>query len=139
MINPELIWHTGRQEVTFSSKSTCRRREDHFIGSERTNPAPALTDPGEDKIMQIEHPGMFRCVNYIIIQREGKHMWKFWKKQEKPKTKIDTLSEKVDKTVAETEKDLQGLSKTKPSKREKSVDDAIVNLKGDLKNIEKKK
>jgi hypothetical protein len=82
---------------------------------------------------------MLRCVNYIFVQREGKHMWKFWKKQEKPRTKIDKLSEKVDKTVAETEKDLQGLSKTKPSKREKSVDDAIVNLKGDLKNIEKKK
>jgi len=66
-------------------------------------------------------------------------MWKFWKKPEKPKTKIDKLSEKVDQTVAETEKDLQGLSKTKPSKREKSVDDVIVNLKGDLETIEKKK
>jgi hypothetical protein len=64
-------------------------------------------------------------------------MWKFWKKQEKPTTKIDTLSQKVDKTVAETEKDLKGLSKT--GKREKSVDDAIVNLKGDLETIEKKK
>jgi hypothetical protein len=64
-------------------------------------------------------------------------MWKFWKKQEKPTTKIDKLSQKVDKTVAETEKDLQGLSK--PGKREKSVDDAIVNLKGDLETIEKKK
>lgn len=52
---------------------------------------------------------------------------------------MDKLSEKVDKTVAETEKDLKGLSKTKPSKREKSVDDTIVNLKGDLENIEKKK
>jgi hypothetical protein len=66
-------------------------------------------------------------------------MWKFWKKPEKPKTKIDTLSEKVDKTVAGTEKDLKGLSKTGRSKREKSVDDVIVNLKGDLENIEKKK
>jgi len=66
-------------------------------------------------------------------------MWKFWKKPEKPKTKIDKLSEKVDQTVAETEKDIKGLSKTKPSKREKSVDDVIVNLKGDLENIEKKK
>jgi len=66
-------------------------------------------------------------------------MWKFWKKPEKTKTKIDTLSEKVDKTVAGTEKDLQGLSKTGRSKREKSVDDVIVNLKGDLENIEKKK
>jgi len=66
-------------------------------------------------------------------------MWKFWKKPEKARTKIDKLSEKVDKTVAETEKDMKGLSKTGRSKREKSVDDAIVNLKGDLKNIEKKK
>jgi hypothetical protein len=66
-------------------------------------------------------------------------MWKFWKKPEKPKTKIDKLSEKVDQTVAETEKDLQGLSQTKASKREKSVDDVIVNLKGDLETIEKKK
>jgi hypothetical protein len=66
-------------------------------------------------------------------------MWKFWKKPEKPKTKIDKLSEKVDQAVSETEKDLQGLSKIKPSKREKSVDDVIVNLKGDLENIEKKK
>ena len=66
-------------------------------------------------------------------------MWKFWKKPEKPKTKIDKLSEKVDKTVAGTEKDLKGLSKTGRSKGEKSVDDAIVNLKGDLENIEKKK
>jgi hypothetical protein len=66
-------------------------------------------------------------------------MWKFWKKPEKPKTKIDKLSEKVDQTVAETEKDIQGLSKTGRSKREKSVDDTIVNLKGDLENIEKKK
>ena len=57
-------------------------------------------------------------------------MWKFWKKPEKPKTKIDKLSEKVDKTVAGTEKDLQGLSKTGRSKGEKSVDDVIVNLKG---------
>ena len=66
-------------------------------------------------------------------------MWKFWKKPEKPKTKIEKLSEKVDQTVAETEKDLKALSKTQPSKREKSVDDTIVNLKGDLENIEKKK
>jgi len=66
-------------------------------------------------------------------------MWKFWKKPEKPKTKIDKLSEKVDQTVAETDKDLKALSKTRPSKREKSVDDTIVNLKGDLENIEKKK
>ena len=34
-------------------------------------------------------------------------MWKFWKKPEKPKTKIDKLSEKVDKTVAGTEKILR--------------------------------
>jgi hypothetical protein len=66
-------------------------------------------------------------------------MWKFWKKPEKPKTKIDTLSEKVDKTVAETDKDMKGLSKTGRSKGEKSVDDTIVNLKDDLENIEKKK
>jgi len=65
-------------------------------------------------------------------------MWKFWKKPEKPKTKIEKLSDKVDQTVAETEKDLKGLSKTRRTK-EKSVDDAIVNLKGDLENIEKKK
>jgi hypothetical protein len=77
-------------------------------------------------------------VNYIIVRREGKHMWKFWKKPEKPKTKIEKLSDKVDQTVAETEKDLKGLSKTRRTK-EKSVDDAIVNLKGDLENIEKKK
>jgi len=66
-------------------------------------------------------------------------MWKFWKKPEKPKTKIDKLSGKVDRTVAETEKDLQVLSKTGRSKGEKSVDDVIVNLKGDLENIKKKK
>ena len=66
-------------------------------------------------------------------------MWKFWKKQEKSKTKIDKLSEKVDQAVAGTEKDLQGLSKTGRAKGEKSVDDVIVNLKGDLENIEKKK
>jgi len=66
-------------------------------------------------------------------------MWKFWKKPEKPKTKIDKLSDKVDQTVAETEKNLQGFSKTGRSKREKNVDDVIVNLKGDLENIEKKK
>ena len=66
-------------------------------------------------------------------------MWKFWKKPEKTKTKIDKLSEKVDKTVAETEKDMKGLYKNGRSKREKSLDDAIVNLKGDLENIEKKK
>jgi len=64
-------------------------------------------------------------------------MWKFWKKQEKPTTKIDKLSEKVDQTVTKTEKDLQELSK--PGKREKSVDAAIVSLKGDLENIENKK
>jgi hypothetical protein len=66
-------------------------------------------------------------------------MWKFWKKPEKPKTKIDNLSEKVDKTVAGTEKDLKEISKTGRAKGEKSVDDVIVNLKGDLENIEKKK
>lgn len=65
-------------------------------------------------------------------------MWKFWKKQEKPKTKIDKLSEKVDKTVTETEKDLKGISQTGRKKGEKSVDDVIVNLKGDLNNIKKK-
>jgi hypothetical protein len=65
-------------------------------------------------------------------------MWKFWKKPEKPKTKIEKLSEKVDQTVAETDKDLKGLTKTRRPK-EKSVDDTIVNLKGDLENIEKKK
>jgi hypothetical protein len=64
-------------------------------------------------------------------------MWKFWKKPEKPKTKIDKLSEKVDQSVAATEKDLKGLSKR--PKREKSPDDAIVNLRGDLENIEKKR
>ena len=64
-------------------------------------------------------------------------MWKFWKKQEKPTTKIDKLSGKVDQTVTKTEKDLQDLSK--PGKRGKSVDDVIVNMRGDLENIEKKK
>ena len=28
------------------------------------------------------------------------HMWKFWKKEEKPKTELDKLSQKVDQTVA---------------------------------------
>ena len=66
-------------------------------------------------------------------------MWKFWKKPEKPKTKIDKLSQKVDQSVAATEKDLKGLSKTGRSKKEKTADDFIVNLRGDLENIEKKK
>jgi hypothetical protein len=66
-------------------------------------------------------------------------MWKFWKKPEKPKTKIDKLSQKVDQSVAETEKDLKGLAKGGRSKKEKSADDVIVNLRGDLENIEKKK
>ncbi len=64
-------------------------------------------------------------------------MWKFWKKQEKPTTKIDKLSQKVDQTVADTQKDIQGLSKT--GKPEKSVDAAVVNLRSDLEHIEKKK
>jgi len=79
------------------------------------------------------------CVKYIFVQIEGKHMWKFWKKPEKPKTKIDKLSQKVDQSVAATEKDLKGLSKTGRSKKEKTADDFIVNLRGDLENIEKKK
>ncbi|MGB9175840.1 MAG: hypothetical protein WCB46_03785 [Methanoregula sp.] len=66
-------------------------------------------------------------------------MWKFWKKPEKTKTKTDELSEKVDQTVSEAEKDLKGLSKTGRSKREKSTDDVIANLKGDLENIDKKR
>jgi len=74
-----------------------------------------------------------------LSKEKGSICGNFGKNRNNPKTKIDKLSEKVDKTVAETEKDLQGLSKTKPSKREKSVNDTIVNLKGDLKNIEKKK
>ena len=81
--------------------------------------------------------GFVVCVKYIFIHIEGKHMWKFWKKPEKPKTKIDTLAQKVDQSVAATEKDLKGLSKR--SKRDKSTEDVIVHLKGDLENIEKKK
>ena len=83
--------------------------------------------------------GVALCVKYIFVQIEGKHMWKFWKKPEKPKTKIDKLSQKVDQSVAATEKDLKGLSKTGRSKKEKTADDVIVNLRGDLENIEKKK
>ena len=67
------------------------------------------------------------------------HMCKFWKKEEKPKSEIDKLEEKVDKTVAETNKDIQEISHPRPSKSSKSVDDAIVTIKSDLEKIEKKK
>jgi hypothetical protein len=66
------------------------------------------------------------------------HMWKFWKKEEKPKTKMDKLNEKVDQTVSGADKDLQELSHPRHSKPAKSVDDAIVSMKSDLEKIEKK-
>jgi hypothetical protein len=66
-------------------------------------------------------------------------MWKFWKKEEKPKTKMDKLNEKVDQTVSGADKDLQELSHPRHSKPSKSVDDAIVSMKSDLEKIEKKK
>jgi hypothetical protein len=66
-------------------------------------------------------------------------MWKFWKKEEKPKSEIDKLEEKVYKTVAETNKDIKEISHPRPSKSSKSVDDAIVTIKSDLEKIEKKK
>ena len=66
-------------------------------------------------------------------------MWKFWKKEEKPKTKMDKLNEKVAQTVSGVDKDLQELSHPRPSKPAKSVDDAIVSMKSDLEKIEKKK
>ncbi len=59
----------------------------------------------------------------------------FGKNQKSSRIKIDKLSEKVDHSVAATEK--EGLSKR--SKTEKSMDDVIVNLKGDLETIEKKR
>jgi len=66
-------------------------------------------------------------------------MWKFWKKEEKPKTELDKLNEKVDQTVAEADKDLKDLSHPRPSKPAKNVDDAIVSMKKDLEKIEKNK
>ena len=66
-------------------------------------------------------------------------MWKFWKKEEKPKAELDKLSEKVDQTVAGADKDLKDLSHTRPSKPAKNVDDAIVSMKKDLEKIEKNK
>jgi hypothetical protein len=75
----------------------------------------------------------------MSLRREGMHMWKFWKKEEKPKTKMDKLNEKVDQTVSGADKDLQELSHPHHSKPAKSVDDAIVSMKSDLEKIEKKK
>ncbi|MDD1695766.1 MAG: hypothetical protein LUQ54_02600 [Methanoregula sp.] len=66
-------------------------------------------------------------------------MWKFWKKEEKPKSEMDALTKKVDTVVAETDKDLQEISHPRSSKASKSVDDSIVTLKSELKKIEKKK
>ena len=67
------------------------------------------------------------------------HMWKFWKKEEKPKTELDKLSQKVDQTVAGANKDINELSHPRHSKPAKSVDDAIVSMKTDLEKIEKDK
>ena len=66
-------------------------------------------------------------------------MWKFWKKEEKPKTELDKLSQKVDQTVEGADKDIKELSRQRPSKPAKSVDDAIVSMKSDLEKIEKNK
>jgi hypothetical protein len=66
-------------------------------------------------------------------------MWKFWKKEEKPKTELDKLSQKVDKTVEGADKDIKELSRPRPSKPAKNVDDAIVSMKSDLEKIEKDK
>jgi len=66
-------------------------------------------------------------------------MWKFWKKEEKPKTELDKLSQKVDQTVAGANKDINELSHPRHSKPAKSVDDAIVSMKTDLEKIEKDK
>jgi hypothetical protein len=64
-------------------------------------------------------------------------MWKFWKKEEKPKTELDTLSQKVDQTVEGADKDIRELSRQQPSKPAKNVDDAIVSMKSDLEKIKK--
>jgi len=66
-------------------------------------------------------------------------MWKFWKKEEKPKTELDRLSQKVDQTVAGANKDIKELSHPRPSKPAKSAEDAIVSMKSDLEKIEKNK
>ena len=66
-------------------------------------------------------------------------MWKFWKKEEKPKTELDKLSQKVDQTVAGADKDLKDLSHPRSTKPAKNVDDAIVSMKKDLEKIEKNK
>jgi hypothetical protein len=66
------------------------------------------------------------------------HMWKFWKKEEKPKTELDKLSQKVDQTVEGADKDIKELSRQRPLKPAKNVDDAIVLMKSDLEKIEKK-
>jgi hypothetical protein len=66
-------------------------------------------------------------------------MWKFWKKEEKPKTELDKLSQKVDQTVAGASKDIKELSHPRPSKPAKNADDAIVSMKSDLEKIEKNK
>jgi hypothetical protein len=76
---------------------------------------------------------------YISVRREGMLMWKFWKKEEKPKTELDKLSQKVDQTVAGADKDLKDLSHPRPSKPAKNIDDAIVSMKKDLEKIEKNK
>lgn len=61
----------------------------------------------------------------------------FHKKPEKPKTDIDKLSEKVDQTVAKTQKDLKEISHPARSKRGMNTDDAIVDIKSDLDTIKK--
>jgi hypothetical protein len=76
---------------------------------------------------------------YLCLKREGMHMWKFWKKEEKPKTELDKLNEKVDRTVTGADKDLKELSHPRHSKPAKNVDDAIVSMKKDLEKIEKNK
>jgi hypothetical protein len=62
-------------------------------------------------------------------------MRKFFKKEEKPTTEMEKLSQKVDQTVAGANKDIQELSHPRPSKPSKSVDDAIVSMKSDLEKI----
>jgi hypothetical protein len=62
-------------------------------------------------------------------------MWKFSKKKTEPKTEIEILTDKVDQTVAKTNKDMKELSKHK--KHGKTVDDEIEHIKGDLDNIKK--
>ncbi len=67
------------------------------------------------------------------------HMWKFWKKEEKPKTELDKLNQKVDQTVAGANKDLKDLSHPRHVKPAKNADEAIVSMKKELEKIEKNK